>query len=132
MRAIKCGLQRPLISRTSHSRAAHNCMAGSRVRRPTSASATGPITSPFSMVGRPTRCHRSPAFIGRNVIVANTANDFGGGLECYGASPEIRNNLLAGNLVVSSGYGGGGISCFAPSTPLIVGNRLLYNRAKGT
>ena len=52
--------------------------------------------------------------------------------ECYGASPEIRNNLLAGNLVVSSGFGGGGISCYASSAPLIVGNRLLYNRAKGT
>lgn len=61
-------------------------------------------------------------------VVRNGSGIMGGGIACTATSPTIANNLITQN--VSAGPGGG-ICCYNGANPLIIGNRIIDNRAGG-
>jgi predicted outer membrane repeat protein len=57
--------------------------------------------------------------------IKNGSADYGGGIECYFASPKISNCIITGN---SADYDGGGIDCYY-SSPVIVNCVIAGNTA---
>ncbi|HWN82129.1 MAG TPA: FlgD immunoglobulin-like domain containing protein, partial [Candidatus Udaeobacter sp.] len=55
----------------------------------------------------------------------NRSGGYGGGLDCFNASPVVRNNVFIGNRARQ----GGAIACRAGALPLITGNVLIDNHA---
>ncbi len=69
--------------------------------------------------------------ISRNVRVGCSGGVGGGGIKIGGAAAaEIVENEITFNVIECS-LGGGGISLFAAGTPVILGNVIIGNRAKG-
>ncbi|MBF0525517.1 MAG: right-handed parallel beta-helix repeat-containing protein [Deltaproteobacteria bacterium] len=68
-------------------------------------------------------CSAPSIVIANNTISGNQIFNWGGGINCYGASPEITGNTISNN---TAGIGGG-ISCYNTSKPLIAGNTITGN-----
>ena len=79
-------------------------------------------------------CNKASPKILRNRIVDNYAESgAGGGIYCYDASPLIQGNLIEDNeCFADKGSYGGGIACFKNSAPRIEGNRIVGNLAWGS
>lgn len=64
----------------------------------------------------------------RGFTITNGNAALGGGIYCSGSSPRIENNTITGNYSTSEG---GGVSCRAYSSPVIVNNDITMNTAIG-
>ncbi len=60
-----------------------------------------------------------------NAIIANVANEKGGGIYCYESSATITNNTITGNKAKGSG---GGFTCDHNSSPIVT-NTILWNNS---
>jgi hypothetical protein len=82
------------------------------------------ITGNFAATGAGIHTKGSTPEIKNNTITANTAEQSGGGIQCYfNSSPLICNNLIVNNIAYD---GGSGISC-SDSSPEIINNTFAGN-----
>ena len=62
-----------------------------------------------------------------NIIIGNSSEFSGGGIECYDFSGYISNNIIAGN----SASSGGGIFCYSQLFTPSIANNVIYNNSSG-
>jgi hypothetical protein len=86
-------------------------------------------------IGAGIYCLSSSPRIAWNLLLGNQASSRGGGIDCEDSSPVISNNRFIANITRSPltgpALGGAAICCFGNSSPTIINNDLIGNRAFG-
>ena len=68
-------------------------------------------------------CMWSSPSIANCIISRNTINSVGGGVICYGSSPELKNCIITQNVTVH----GGGVYCHTASSPSLINSTIFAN-----
>lgn len=79
------------------------------------------------LIGGGVYCYGASPEIATNTISGNTAA-FGGGLFCQASSPALTGNTITGNSATDGDGGGGGIFC-ENSSPIVTNNTISGNRS---